>query len=213
MPKLTKIIVLAGFTNPSEGHSYFHGQLSEVTGVIASQETLEDTEKTLRYLLKDLTQDIPLTQEDVDSIMEFKVIRDPDNLSMSMSWKVIVADGWVENGVEFNENYFDMIDKILAGPQPIQIETLPEKRVDISFIANVIVEQRLDLLADVTEQQILDGLRDGTYVTTLHHGEDLELPMVRQVVDNKPMAIIVSQTTDVFGSEAYIDFNIIKEDD
>jgi hypothetical protein len=37
--------------------------------------------------------------------------------------------------------------------------------------------------------------------------------MVRQVIDNKPVAIIVSQTTDVSGSEAYIDFNLIEEDD
>lgn len=213
MPKLTKIIVLAGFANPSEGSTHFHGQLSEETGVLTNQETLEETEKTLRYLLKDLSEDHPLTQEAVDSIMKFKDLRDPDNLSVSMSWKVIVADAWVENGVDFDEDYFDMIDKILAGPQPVQIEPLPENCVDISFIANVIVEQRLDLLSDVTEQQIIDGLRDGTYATTLHHGDDLELPMVRQVVDNKPVAIIVSQTTDVSGSEEYIDFNLIKEDD
>ncbi len=213
MPKLTKIIVLAGFTNPPEGSTYFHGQLSEETGAITNQESLEETEKALRYLLKDLTEDHPLTQEAVDSIMEFKDMRNLDNLSMSMSWKAIVAEAWVENGVEMDEDYLDMIDKILAGPQPVQIEPLPVNRVDIWFSANVIIEQCLDLLSNLTEQQILDGLRDGTYATTLHHGEDLKLPMVRQVIDNKPVAIIVSQTTDVSGSEAYIDFNLIEEDD
>lgn len=212
MAKLAKVVLLVGFSFPEKEGDYFAGYLSTGADTHAMCSTLPETMDMLQTLLKDITSDYPLSSQQLENFLLFADIHE-QNAGQEIWWKIDALDAWVEDDVEFAPEYLDRVNDLIADRPVLSTPSLPENLVDISFIANVIVEQRLDILSDITGQQILDGLRDGTYATTLHHGEDVAIPMVSRVDDGEAVAIIVTQTTDVTGSDSYIDFSLIKEDD
>lgn len=213
MAKLAKVILLVGFSFPANEGDYFAGYLSEGTNVHAMCSTLPETTAMLQDLLKEMSSEYPLTQDHVDALRELTDISNPDNYGQEIWWRRTTMEAWVESGVEFDDSYLETVEQINAPPIPLDFKEIPENRVDISFIAEVIVEQSLDVLADLTKEQIVAGLRDGTYATTLHHGEDEFIPSVIRVSDCEILAIIVSQTTASDSPSTYFDFNLINEDE